>query len=103
MYEALHVADTKPLDRVGVVGLGGLGHLAVMYARAMGCEVVVFSGSEAKRADAIALGATEFCVLPPNSEESIGLKAGVNVLLLCGGGLPDFEVYASRLTPRTGN
>ena len=101
MYEALHVADTKPLDRVGVVGLGGLGHLAVMYSRAMGCEVVVFSRSEAKRADAMVLGATEFCVLPLNSEAPIGPKGGANVLLLCGGGLPDFEVYAFILIHRT--
>jgi D-arabinose 1-dehydrogenase-like Zn-dependent alcohol dehydrogenase len=67
----------------------------------MGCEVVVFSGSEAKRADAMALGATEFCILPPKSEKLLGLKGGVNVLLLCGGGLPDFEVYVSRVSPRT--
>jgi D-arabinose 1-dehydrogenase-like Zn-dependent alcohol dehydrogenase len=72
-----------------------------MYSRAMGCEVVVFSRSEAKRADAMVLGATEFCVLPPKSEVPNGLKGGVNVLLLCGGGLPDFEVYAFPLIHRT--
>jgi alcohol dehydrogenase (NADP+) len=99
VYEALHVADTKPSGRVGVVSLGGLGHLAVMYARAIGCEVVVFSGSEAKRADAMALGATEFCVLPPKPEAPIKLKGGVNVLLLCSSRLPDFKVYAFLLIP----
>jgi len=40
-----------------------------MYDRAVGCDVVVFSGSEAKKADAIALGATEFCMLSAKSEE----------------------------------
>jgi len=90
VYEALHCADTKSTDKVGIVGFGGLGHLAVMFARAMGCEVVVFSGSEAKKADAMAMGATEFCVLPPKNGAAPTLKGGVNVLLLCGGTLPDF-------------
>jgi alcohol dehydrogenase (NADP+) len=97
VYEALQVAGTKPSDRVGVVGLGGLGHLAVMYARAMGCEVIVFSGSETKRFDAMALGATEYCVLsretPSSPQPAVKLNGGVNVLLLCGGGLPNFDLY----------
>jgi Zn-dependent alcohol dehydrogenase len=86
------VADTTPSDRVGVVGLGGLGHLAVMYARAMGCEVIVFSTDSSKKADAVALGATEFYPMPLATDTS---GIGVNVMLLCGGGLPDFEMYAS--------
>jgi len=92
VYEALHVAGTQSTDRVGIVGLGGLGHLAVMYARAMGCDVTVFSGSEVKREDSMALGATEFCVLPREKGVAPTSKGGINVLLLCGGGLPDFEV-----------
>ena len=46
--------------RVGVLGLGGLGHMAVKTAAAMGAEVVVLSGSAAKKADAKSLGAHEF-------------------------------------------
>lgn len=46
-----------PGSRVGVVGLGGLGHMAVKLARAMGAEVVVFTHSKDKRAEAEALGA----------------------------------------------
>ena len=38
--------DVQPTHRVGVVGLGGLGHLAIEFASKMGCEVVVFSGTE---------------------------------------------------------
>lgn len=93
MFEALIAAGTTSLDRVGIVGLGGLGHLAVMYARAFGCDVVVFSGTEDKRADAMALGATEFHVLPKGGSK-VDIKEGVNVLLLCGS-LPDFEPYVS--------
>ena len=46
--------------RVGVAGLGGLGHMAVKIAAAMGAEVTVLSGSAAKKPDAAKLGAAEF-------------------------------------------
>lgn len=50
----------KSSDRVGIVGIGGLGHLAIQFAAAWGCKVVAFSGSESKRDEAIGFGATEF-------------------------------------------
>jgi uncharacterized zinc-type alcohol dehydrogenase-like protein len=50
----------KAGDRVGVVGLGGLGHMAVKLAASMGAEVTVFSTSRAKEADARRLGAQGF-------------------------------------------
>ena len=51
-----------PGNRVGVVGLGGLGHMAVKLARALGCEVTVISTSPSKHEDALKLGAHEFLV-----------------------------------------
>jgi uncharacterized zinc-type alcohol dehydrogenase-like protein len=50
----------RPAMHVGVVGLGGLGHLAVQYARAFGCEVTAFSTSPDKEAEARRLGAHHF-------------------------------------------
>jgi len=47
----------KPTDRVGVVGIGGLGHMALKFARAWGCEVTAFTSSESKRDEAMAMGA----------------------------------------------
>lgn len=49
--------DIKPTSRVGVVGIGGLGHLALKFARAWGCEVTAFTSSESKRDEALQLGA----------------------------------------------
>lgn len=46
-------------DRVGIVGLGGLGHMAVKFAHAFGAHVVLFTTSAAKRDDALRLGADE--------------------------------------------
>ena len=50
----------RPAMHVGVVGLGGLGHLAVQYAHAFGCEVTAFSTSPDKEAEARRLGAHHF-------------------------------------------
>ncbi|PNP39721.1 hypothetical protein TGAMA5MH_08392 [Trichoderma gamsii] len=79
----------KPTDRVGIVGVGGLGHLAIQFAAKMGCEVVVFSSSESKREDALKLGATEYHVLTAESSLE-GIKQ-VNHMLLCGSAQPDFK------------
>ena len=52
--------EVRSAMRVGVVGVGGLGHLAVQYARAFGCEVAAFSSSPDKEAEARRLGAPQF-------------------------------------------
>jgi len=59
-YSPLRQWGAKPGDRVAVVGLGGLGHMAVKLAVAMGAEVTVLSTSPAKAADARRLGASAF-------------------------------------------
>jgi uncharacterized zinc-type alcohol dehydrogenase-like protein len=51
---------TGPSKKVAIVGLGGLGHVAVKLARAMGAEVTVLSQSEKKREDALRLGAHHY-------------------------------------------
>lgn len=102
VYEALCAADARAADHVGVVGLGGLGHLAVQYARAMGCAVTVVSGSARKQADAEALGATGFVVLPRgraaagDTAPARPASAGINVLLLCGSGMGDIGACVRR-------
>jgi uncharacterized zinc-type alcohol dehydrogenase-like protein len=59
-YSPLKRWQVKAGDRIAVVGLGGLGHMGVKLASAMGAVVTVFSSSERKRADAIRLGASGF-------------------------------------------
>jgi len=59
-YAPLKRFKVKKGDRVGVVGLGGLGHMAVKIAAAMGAEVTMLSTSRAKEADARRLGAHAF-------------------------------------------
>ena len=57
-YSPLRHWDAGPGTRVGVLGLGGLGHAAVKFAAALGAEVSVFSRTLAKADDAVRMGAT---------------------------------------------
>lgn len=86
VYAAL-VKYVKAGDRVGVVGIGGLGHLAIQFASKMGAEVVVFSSTGEKEGEAKAFGAGEFVL----SGEPGKVSSPVDVLLLTGSGYPDWE------------
>ncbi len=57
MYKGLKVTDTRPGQWVAISGIGGLGHIAVQYARAMGLRVVAIDVDDAKLALATRLGA----------------------------------------------
>ena len=61
-YSPLAHWKVGPGQKVGVVGLGGLGHMAVKIAKAMGAHVVLFTTSENKREDALRLGADEVVI-----------------------------------------
>jgi uncharacterized zinc-type alcohol dehydrogenase-like protein len=61
---------------VGVVGLGGLGHMAIKLAHALGARVVLFTTSPNKRADALALGADEVVI----SKDAAAMAARANTL-----------------------
>ncbi len=74
VFNALYTYGLKAGDRVGVIGVGGLGHLAIQYAAKMGFEVVVFSGSDNKKDQATKLGAKEFVAMKGKKELDIGRK-----------------------------
>ena len=62
-YSPLRYFKVKPGDKVAVVGLGGLGHMAVKFAKAFGAHVTVLSHSPNKRVAAMALGADQFIAM----------------------------------------
>lgn len=57
VFNPLVQYDIKPTDKVAVIGIGGLGHMALQFLDAWGCEVTAFTRSEAKAKEALALGA----------------------------------------------
>lgn len=70
-YSPLRQWGVGPGHKVGIVGLGGLGHMGVKIAAAMGAHVVLFTTSANKREDALRLGAKEV-VVSKNAEEMAG-------------------------------
>ena len=73
-YSPLSWWKVGPGQRVGIVGLGGLGHMGVKIARAMGAEVVVFTTSPEKVEDARRLGASEAVI--SRDPEAMAAEAG---------------------------
>jgi alcohol/geraniol dehydrogenase (NADP+) len=71
VYEPLRAVGVNPSSRVGVIGIGGLGHLALQFARAFGAEVTAFSTSVDKESEALELGAHHFV----HSRDSKALRA----------------------------
>lgn len=94
VFTCLTGSNVKSTDRVGIMGIGGLGHLAIKLSAAMGHEVVVLSTSESKRQEALEYGATEFHVYDSEKPAPAGFKP-LNHLLLCGSvGSGNFNKYA---------
>ncbi|PIQ23354.1 alcohol dehydrogenase [bacterium (Candidatus Blackallbacteria) CG17_big_fil_post_rev_8_21_14_2_50_48_46] len=99
VFNPLVQFEIKPTDKVAVIGIGGLGHLALKFLNAWGCEVTAFTSSAAKKTEAHALGAHH--ALNSRDPEEIASAAGrfdliistVNVKL-------DWNLYLSTLSPR---
>lgn len=79
-YSPLRHWNVGPGHKVGVVGIGGLGHMGIKLAHAMGAHVVAFTTSESKRQDALALGAREV-VVSRNEEEMSPRAASLDFIL----------------------
>jgi uncharacterized zinc-type alcohol dehydrogenase-like protein len=97
-YSPLRHWKVGPGQKVGIVGLGGLGHMAVKFARAFGAHVVVFTTSPAKRDDAIRLGAHEV-VVSRHADEMAKHAGTFNFILDAVSAEHDINAYLSLLAP----
>ena len=79
-YSPLRHWGAGPGKKVGVVGIGGLGHMGIKIAHAMGAHVVAFTTSDSKRADAQALGADEV-VVSRNADEMAAHAKSFDLIL----------------------
>jgi uncharacterized zinc-type alcohol dehydrogenase-like protein len=91
-YSPLRHWNIRRGSRVGVIGLGGLGHLGVKIAAAMGAAVTVFSNSESKAADAQRLGASDF-VVARNPSALTGLSGRFDLILNTVSATVDYDAY----------
>lgn len=100
-YSPMRHWQVGPGKKVGVVGLGGLGHMGVKFARAFGAHVVVFTRTESKREDALRLGAHE--VVLSTEPEAMEAQAGsFDFILDTVSANHDIDQYLSLLA-RDGN
>ncbi len=74
VFNPLVQFDVRPTNRVGVVGIGGLGHLALQFLNKWGCEVTAFTSSASKAEEARKLGAHH--IIDTNSADGLGKAAG---------------------------
>jgi D-arabinose 1-dehydrogenase-like Zn-dependent alcohol dehydrogenase len=98
VFNALQSFGAKSTDRVGVIGIGGLGHLAIQFAAKMGCEVVVFSSTDSKKEEAMALGATEF--IATKGAKELAVSRPIDQLLVTTSQQPDWKQFLPVLAPR---
>jgi uncharacterized zinc-type alcohol dehydrogenase-like protein len=100
-YSPLRHWNVGKGTKVGIVGLGGLGHMGVKFARAFGAQVVVFTTSPSKREDALRLGAHEV-VLSRDLDEMKRHAASFDFILDCVAADHDINSYINLLA-RDGN
>src|SRR5690606_32918638 len=99
-YSPLRHWKAGPGKKVGVVGIGGLGHMGIKLAHAMGAHTVAFTTSESKREAALALGADEV-VVSRNAEELEAHVASFDLILDTVAVSHDLDVF-TRLLKRDG-
>lgn len=89
----------KPTDKVGVIGIGGLGHMALQFLNAWGCEVTAFTSTGAKADEARALGAHR--IVDSRSEEALKAEAGRFDFILSTVAVDlNWSLYVNALGPR---
>lgn len=99
VFNPLVQFDVKPYDRVGVIGIGGLGHLALQFLNAWGCHVTAFSSSSTKADEARKLGA--HAVVDIRSAEAVKQVAGsLNFILSTANADLDWQLVLSCLAPK---
>ncbi|WP_439632010.1 NADPH-dependent aldehyde reductase Ahr [Gemmata sp.] len=91
--------DVRPTHKVGVVGIGGLGHLALQFANKWGCEVVAFSSSAGKTDEAKQLGAHRV-VNSRDDAEMAKLAGSLDVILVTVNVALNWPAYINALAPR---
>ena len=99
VFNPLVQYDIQPTDRVAVIGIGGLGHMALQFLNAWGCEVTAFTSSEEKKQEALELGAHH--TLNSRDPKAIEAAAGRFDLLISTVNVKlDWNLYLGTLKPR---
>ena len=91
--------DVKPTNRVGVIGIGGLGHFALQFLNKWGCKVTAFTSTDAKRDEALSLGAHQV-VNSRNSDEIQRAAGSLDFIISTVNVSLDWGSYIACLAPK---
>lgn len=98
VYSPMKIYGVQSHQRVGVAGIGGLGHMAVQFAHATGCEVTALSTTPDKENDARSFGADHF--INSNDEGQMRKTAGsLDFILVTASVMPNWTSYLNLLRP----
>jgi uncharacterized zinc-type alcohol dehydrogenase-like protein len=99
VFNPIILANVKPTDTVGVIGIGGLGHMALKFLKHWGCEVIAFSSNLDKKEEILKMGATKVIAsTSPGELESI--KGKLNFILNTTNVTLNWDSYLSCLAPK---
>ena len=99
VFNPLVQHNVKPTDHVGVIGIGGLGHMALQFFNKWGCDVTAFSSSAGKADEAKRMGAHR--VVDSHSGEALAKVAGTfNFILSTVTASLDWPLYLNALAPK---
>jgi uncharacterized zinc-type alcohol dehydrogenase-like protein len=99
VFNPLLQFDIKPTAKVGVIGIGGLGHIALKFLNAWGCEVTAFTSSDSKADEAKELGA-HHVINSRNSAELSAATSRFDLIISTVNVKLDWNQYISTLAPK---
>jgi uncharacterized zinc-type alcohol dehydrogenase-like protein len=99
VFSPMFLSNIKPTDTVGVIGIGGLGHLALKFLKHWGCEVIAFSSNPSKKEEILAMGANKVInSTDPNELASVAGK--LKFILNTTNVSLDWNSYLTALSPK---
>jgi len=99
VFNPLLQFNIKPTDKVGVIGIGGLGHIALQFLKAWGCEVTAFTSNDSKKNEASKLGA-HHTINSCKPEEIEASAAQFDLILSTVNVKLDWNTYVATLRPK---
>jgi uncharacterized zinc-type alcohol dehydrogenase-like protein len=99
VFNPIILANVKPTDTVGVIGIGGLGHMALKFLKHWGCEVIAFSSNPDKKDEILSMGASK--VINSRDPEALkSIKGRLNFILNTTNVSLDWDAYLTTLAPK---
>ena len=92
VYSPLLRNGCGPGKKVGIVGIGGIGHMGILFAKAMGAEVYAFSRSSSKREDSLALGADHYIATAEDKDFATKYFDTLDVMVVCASSLSELNI-----------